>query len=184
MAESMFKTTITGLGRTDELLKAIPRLTFTFTRQELVRFSKRVRAKTIKERLRGRPGIWFPAQERRTTIAGRIKRKKKDRSRAGQKVRTIRKVQDQIVGKNVRSFVPGGTREIGDLVSISKISRFLVWHELGTSGRNAVPARLGFQKLWKGLVPDARIKISKAMNRAITVADARSRRKTRRARVI
>lgn len=169
-----FAISIAGRNAVKELLRDVPDLTVSFTRQELVRFSKRVRKRTLKERLKGRPGIAFPEARRRSLISSRIKAKFK---RTGTRTRTIGKIQDTLVGKNVRAWVPKGAKNLGELVSISKISKFLLWHEEGTTGKFRVPARLGFRKLWVSMVPDAVVKIGKAMDRAADVAARRSRKR-------
>lgn len=174
MAEQFFAISIAGRNAVKELLRDVPDLTVSFTRQELVRFSKRIRKRMLKERLSGRPGVAFPEKGKRSIIASRIKSKFK---RTGTRTRTIGKIQDTLVGKNVRAWVPKGAKNIGELVAISKISRFLLWHEEGTTGRFRVPARLGFRKLWASMVPDARVKIEKAMDRAVDVAAIRSRKR-------
>jgi hypothetical protein len=131
-------------------------------RGELGRFAKRVRRKTIRERMSGRPGI----------DGGQFKR-----------------------GKHVQAFVTGS--ELGNLKAVNKISRILRVHEeggvinpqrgawlylskkTGVKGKGrifarvkqvVIPARLGFEMVWRREKPDGIKRIAAAMERGVREA--------------
>lgn len=144
-------------------LLAAPELTVRFVRQELIRFSKRFKKKFIQDRMKGRPGINAPRMSQ---------------------------------GKNVAAWVDGKT--IGTLTAHAKIGRILKVHEEGRTiqARNGgylfirkgnkivakvrevrIPARLGFRDTWNAMIPDARARIKRAMERAVKVARERATKK-------
>lgn len=149
----------------DELKRAFeraPQYTARNVKGELGRFAKRVRRRTIRERLNGSPGI----------NGGQFKK-----------------------GKHVQGFVTGN--ELATLKSVSKISRILRVHEEGgvitpRSGewlflsrktrqkgkghifarvkRVVIPARLGFEKVWRNEVPDGLKRVGDGVQRAMKQA--------------
>lgn len=144
-------------------LLAAPELTVRFVRQELVRFAKRFKKKFIRTRMMGPPGINAPRMSQ---------------------------------GKHVAAWVDGKT--IGTLTAHAKIGRILKVHEEGRTiqargggylfirkGNQVVakvrqvriPARLGFRDAWNAMIPDARARIKRAMERAVKVANERKVKK-------
>lgn len=150
----------------DELKRALeeaPRLVQRNVKSEMLRFTKRVRRKVIRERMNGRPGI----------DGGQFKK-----------------------GKHVQGFVTGS--DLATLKAVNKISRVLRVHEEGhtfnpTGGRKwiylsrknrikgkgaifarvkqvVIPARLGFEKVWRREVPDGIKRIADGVERAMREA--------------
>lgn len=149
----------------DELRRAFakaPGLVARNVRGELGRFAKRVRRKVIRERMNGAPGI----------SGGQFKR-----------------------GKHVQGFVTGN--DLASLKAVSKISRILRVHEEGGTirargggwlylsrknrkkGQGAIfarvkqvviPARLGFEALWRRELPDGIRRVEAGMQRAMREA--------------
>lgn len=149
----------------DELIAALndaPTETARFVKTELFRFARRVRRKLIRERMQGAPGI-----------------------KGGVLAR----------GGNVKGFQTGS--DLPSLKAVTKISRILRTHEeghtfrpvkaaalflskkTGKAGQGKIfarvksvtlPARLGFEALWRREVPDGTERVHDAMARAMRVA--------------
>jgi hypothetical protein len=151
-----------NLKELQQAFEEAPELTTRYVKGELSRFARRVRRKTIRERMSGRPGI-----------------------EGGQFTR----------GKHVQGFATGS--ELATLKAVNKISRILRVHEEGAvitpraagwlylsrkSGQAGqgrifarvksvtIPARLGFEALWRREVPDGQRRIADAMARAMRVS--------------
>jgi hypothetical protein len=149
----------------DELKQALttaPQLVQRNVKSELFRWTRRVRKKVIRERLSGAPGI----------TGGQFKK-----------------------GKHVQAFVTG--RDLASLKAVNKISRILRVHEDGATIRPThgewlylskktrvagkghvfarvrqvvIPARLGFEALWRRELPQAYEKVNDAVHRAMREA--------------
>lgn len=156
---------LTDSVNVEELQRAFafaPQLVQRNVKSELGRFAKRVRRKVIRERLSGPPGI----------NGGQFKR-----------------------GKHVQGFVTGG--DLASLKAVNKISRILRVHEEGgvitakgggflflsrktrVKGKGhifarvkqvVIPARLGFERLWRREIPDGLQKVEAAVERAMKEA--------------
>lgn len=153
----------------DELKRAFdkaPGLVARNVRGEMGRFAKRVRRKVIRERMNGAPGI----------SGGQFKR-----------------------GKHVQGFVTG--TDLASLKGVNKISRALRVHEEGhtfnpTGGRQwiylsrknrkkgqgaifarvkqvVIPARLGFEAVWRRELPDGIRRVDAGIQRAMKEAIAK-----------
>lgn len=155
----------TDVINVEELSRALgeaPRLVTRNVKNELGRFAKRVRRKVIRERLNGSPGI----------NGGQFKR-----------------------GKHVQGFVTG--TDLASLKAVNKISRILRVHEEGgvitakgggylvLSVKNRVkgkgkifarvkqvviPARLGFEALWRRELQDGLQRVANGVDRAMKEA--------------
>lgn len=155
----------TDVINVQELSRALgdaPKLVQRNVKSEMLRFVRRVRRKTIRERMNGRPGI----------DGGQFKR-----------------------GKHVQGFVTG--TDLASLKAVNKISRILRVHEEGgvitpkqgewlfLSRKNRVkgqgkifarvrqvviPARLGFQALWRRELPDGLRRVQAGIDRAMREA--------------
>ncbi len=156
---------VTDVINIEELGRAFgeaPKLVYRNVRTEFVRFPRRVRRKVIRERMNGRPGI----------DGGQFKR-----------------------GKHVQGFVTGN--DLASLKAVSKISRILRAHEEGRvinptkgewlflSRKNRVkgngtifarvrqvviPARLGFEQVWRRELPDGIQRVANGVERAMKEA--------------
>lgn len=143
-------------------LELAPGLVQRNVKTEMTRFARRVRRKVIRERMNGAPGI----------NGGQFKK-----------------------GKHVQAFVTGN--DLASLKAVNKISRILRVHEEGAtitakdggflflSKKNRVkgqgkivarvkqvviPARLGFEQLWRREVPDGLKRIDAGVQRAMKEA--------------
>jgi hypothetical protein len=156
---------VTNTINIDELQRAFataPGLVHRNVKSELFRFARRVRRKVIRERMSGRPGI----------DGGQFRR-----------------------GKHVQGFVTGN--DLASLKAVNKISRILRVHEEGgvitakgggwlylsrktrVKGQGrifarvkqvVIPARLGFEMVWRREAPDGVAKVASAMERAMREA--------------
>lgn len=156
---------VTNTINFDELSRALataPGLVQRNVKSELGRFAKRVRRKVIRERMNGAPGI----------VGGQFKK-----------------------GKHIQGFVTG--TDLASLKAVNKISRILRVHEEGAtitakgggflflSKKNRVkgggkifarvkqvviPARLGFEKVWRRELPDGLRRVSNGVERAMKEA--------------
>lgn len=143
-------------------LELAPGLVQRNVKTELFRFARRVRRKVIRERMSGPPGI----------NGGQFKK-----------------------GKHVQGFVTGN--DLASLKAVNKISRILRVHEEGAtitakaggflylSKKNRVkgqgkifarvkqvviPARLGFEQLWRRELPDGLQRVANGVDRAMKEA--------------
>lgn len=149
----------------DELHRALelaPGLVHRNVKSEMFRWARRVRKKVIRERLSGRPGL----------DGGQFKK-----------------------GKHVQAFITG--HDLASLKAVNKISRILRVHEEGgvikpkqgewlylskktrVAGKGrifarvrqvVIPARLGFEALWRRELPQAYEKVNDAVHRAMREA--------------
>lgn len=155
-------TDIVNINELTAAFRKAPALVARNVRGELGRFAKRVRRKVIRERLNGPPGI----------SGGQFKR-----------------------GKHVQGFVTGS--DLASLKAVNKISRILRVHEEGGTitakgggwlylsrknrkkGQGAIfakvkqvviPARLGFEAVWRRELPDGLRRIDAGIQRAMREA--------------
>lgn len=149
----------------DELKRAFelsPKLVHRNVKGELFRFARRVRRKTIRERLNGSPGINGGQFKRGKHIQGFTTGNDLAKLKAVNKISRILRVHEE-----------GGTitAKDGGYLYLSAKNR--------TAGRGAIfarvkqvviPPRLGFQKVWKSEVPEGIKKIGNGVDRAMREA--------------
>ncbi len=154
MSQDLFAARMFGREAVTALLRDTPDFEKRFVRSELWRFTRRVRRLMVKERLKGRPGIlWRGPTGPKAKGSGDLK----------------------ALGKNIRGWVRKST-----LTAEVKISRFLEFHETGTHGVRAVPARLGFRELFDREKIAEIPRIENAMQRAADVLDKRANKEIAR----
>lgn len=172
----------------DDMLKDAPDLQTRFVRSEMRRFGKRVRAKVVRNRVKGRPGIKW-----RGPTGPSAKDKGSGVGLGGTKK----------LGKNIRSWITGD--QAADITANVRISRLLRVHEDGLTitakpgkwltildpkarkqGKREIialvkkvkiPARLKFRETFNELVPDARLRVEKAMDRAADLLEKRANKR-------
>ena len=179
---------VLGAAAVREMLKDAPDIETRFVKQEMKRFGKRVRAKVVRNRVKGRPGIKWRGPTGGGKGADSIQG-------VGGKKR---------LGKNIKSWASG--KDTGNIIANVKISRLLRIHEDGLTinakagkwltiidrkkplidgkpqiialvKKVRIPPRLKFRETFKSLEPDARVKIEKAMDRAATILEKRAAQK-------
>lgn len=155
-------TDVINVRELQQALEQAPRLVQRNVKGEMLRFARRVRRKVIRERMNGAPGI----------NGGQFKK-----------------------GKHVQAFVTGS--DLVNLKAVNKISRILRVHEDGgaitargggylyLSKKNrikgkgkifarvkqvVIPARLGFEMLWRRELPDGLKRVADGVERAMREA--------------
>lgn len=153
------------------MLQRTKDLTFSFVKQEMVRFGNRFRKRMVKERMSGRPGIDAPKLAKGKNLSAWTKGD--DLSNLTTTARITR-----ILVKHEKGG-PIFSRSGGYLFLQNRGGK---WNATTTSSSNIfakmrsvnIPARLGFRSLWNEVIPDERQRIKQAMNNAIKVAGERN----------
>ncbi len=155
-----FSATVIGHQAIKEMLSDAPDLYYRNVRGEAWRFVKRVRAAFVREQLKG-PTSPTAIKWRGPTGPNATGRGSK-----------------RALGGNAKGWVAGKRRD--NLTAFFRISRFLVWHSEGTTGRYAVPGRLDVESVFNRLVPDFIRRTDIAMGRASDQLTNNANKKFRR----
>lgn len=156
-------TDVINVEELKRVFEQAPRLVHRNVKTELVRFAKRVRRKTIRERLNGPPGIHGGQFKRGKHVQGFTVGSELANLKAVNKISRVLRVHEE-----GHTFHPTGGRE---WIYLSRKTR--------QKGKGAIFARvkqvvikprLGFQKVWEREVPEGLQKVGNGVERAMRQA--------------
>lgn len=155
------KPQIEILENVTAMLKRTPALTFTYVKQEMVRFGNRFRKRLRKERMSGRPGINAPKLSKGKNLSAWTKGDSIQNLTTTARITRILVAHEQGAKINADGggylYIHGKNRQI--VARVKSVT---------------IPARLGFRSMWREMVPDEKARIQNAMNRAVKVASERN----------
>lgn len=179
---SAIATEVINVEELQRALDTAPGLVFRNVKSEMFRWSRRVRKKVIRERLSGRPGLDGGQFKKGKHVQAFVTGTELENLKAVNKIsRILRPHEDGgvipgPVAIRLKKGLPQDPRKVRGLFKLPGKPALAVKEGTGIRilyllRRNIrIPARLGFQALWKRELPEAYAKIHDGMERAMREA--------------